>query len=160
MNRENRPLSSRSNADARAEFVIEVPSDLRVIEATVAYLAERLQTYSFQGSRVDLNFRVGLTEALANAVLYGNRSDPEKCVRVEVSLDDHRISLHVIDQGAGFDPESVPDPTLPEYLERPGGRGLFLLRQLMDEVEYNARGNAVRLVLRREPPGRGLSPGD
>jgi serine/threonine-protein kinase RsbW len=151
--------SARGSDDAvdRTEFVLELPSELGVIEAAVSYLAKRLQEYAFCGSRLDLNFRVGLTEALANAVLYGNQSDPSKCVRVEVSLDEQRIALEVIDQGTGFDPESVPDPTLPEHLEKPGGRGLFLLRELMDEVEYNSRGNAVRLVLMRERPRRSSS---
>jgi serine/threonine-protein kinase RsbW len=131
----------------RSEFVVELPSDLGLIEAAVAYLVDRCRAYDFGGSRLNLNFRVGLTEALANAVLYGNGSDPRKSVRVEVSLDPSRVDLWVVDQGGGFDPETVPDPTLPDNLERAGGRGLFLIRQLMDEVEFNDRGNAIRLVL-------------
>jgi serine/threonine-protein kinase RsbW len=137
------------------EFVLELPSDLRVIEAAVTYLVNRLRAFAFAGSRLNLNFRVGVTEALANAVLYGNRSDPRKSVRVEVSLDSVRVVLRVVDQGGGFDPAHVPDPTLPDNLHRSGGRGLFLIRQLMDEVEYNERGNAVRLVLWRERAATG-----
>lgn len=159
MSRERRSSTSRSATAERAEFVLELPSDPRVIGAAVGYLADRLEAYSYGGSRLDLNFRVGLTEALANAVLYGNACDPGKSVRVEVSLDDQRVSLRVVDQGQGFDPESIPDPTLPQNIERPGGRGLFLLRELMDEVEFNHRGNAVRLVLMREPPRRRRSGG-
>ena len=140
--------------DEAAEFVLELPSDLRVIEAAVTYLVGRCRAYAFAGSRLNLNFRVGVTEALANAVLYGNRRDPSKSVRVEVRLDSRRVVLHVVDEGPGFDPGRVPDPTLPDNLDRPGGRGLFLIRELMDEVEYNDRGNAVRLVLLRDPPKR------
>ena len=136
------------------EFVLELPSDLRVIEAAVTYLVNRLRTFSFRGSRLNLNFRVGVTEALANAVLYGNKEDPTRTVRVEVSIDNTRVELCVVDQGSGFDPSAVPDPTEPDNLERTGGRGLFLIRKLMDEVEYNERGNAVRLLLRRDPPKR------
>jgi serine/threonine-protein kinase RsbW len=135
----------------RAEFVLELPSDLRTIEAAVAHLVSRCRAYAFGGSRLNLNFRVGITEALANAVLYGNRADPRKTVRVEVSLDREKVEVCVMDEGEGFDPDAVPDPTLPDNLERPGGRGLFLIRELMDEVQYNERGNEVRLVLRREP---------
>ena len=131
----------------RSEFVVELPSDLGLIEAAVAYLVDRCRAYDFGGSRLNLNFRVGLTEALANAVLYGNGSDPRKSVRVEVSLGPGHVDLWVVDQGGGFDPDAVPDPTLPDNLERAGGRGLFLIRQLMDEVEFNDRGNAIRLVL-------------
>lgn len=147
MDRLTRP-GVREDPD-RSEFVLELPSDLRVIEAAVTYLVDRCRAYDYSGSRLDLNFRVGLTEALANAVLYGNRCDPRKSVRIDVCLGRSRVILEVADEGRGFDPESVPDPTLPSNLQEPGGRGLFLLRELMDEVEFNARGNAVRLTLFR-----------
>jgi serine/threonine-protein kinase RsbW len=136
----------------REEFVLELPSDLRVIEQTVSYLVNRCREYNFSGSRLWLNFRVGVTEALANAILYGNRRDPEKLVRVGVILTGRSVTVEVSDQGAGFDPETVPDPTLPENIQRTGGRGIFLIRQLMDQVEYLGDGNAVRLVLHRSGP--------
>jgi serine/threonine-protein kinase RsbW len=129
------------------EFVLELPSDLRLIEAVVGYLVGRCRAVAIQGSRLDLNFRVGMTEALANAVLYGNANDPEKVVRVEVTLQPGRVEVRVIDQGTGFDPLAVPDPTTPENLLAPGGRGLFLIRHLMDEMEFNERGNVLRMVL-------------
>jgi serine/threonine-protein kinase RsbW len=132
-----------------AEFVIDLPSDLSLIEATVSYLVGRCRAFDFGGSRLDLNFRVGVTEALANAVLYGNRSDPDKTVRVEVYLSSEKVVVCVIDQGMGFDPRRVPDPTEPENIASPGGRGLFLIRNLMDELEFNERGNALRMVLVR-----------
>lgn len=141
----------------QSDFVLELPSDLRVIEAAVTYLVERCRAYDYSGSRLNLNFRVGVTEALANAVLYGNRCDPRKSVRVEVSLGPTRVELRVADEGSGFDPGIVPDPTLPANIREPGGRGLFLLRELMDEVEFNAQGNEVRLILLRNGR-RGRSP--
>jgi serine/threonine-protein kinase RsbW len=134
-----------------ARFSLELPSDLCLIEATVGYLEGRCRAYRFEGSRLDLNFRVGVTEALANAVMYGNNNDPRKTVRVEVLLDPERIVIHVADQGNGFDPQSVRDPTHPDNLHATGGRGLFLIRKLMDEIEFNERGNALRMVLRRSP---------
>lgn len=123
-----------------------------MIEAAVGYLVDRCRRHSFGGSRLTLNFRVGVTEALANAVLYGNGADPGKHVRIEVHIDSMRIACIVEDQGGGFDPGAIPDPTLPENLHRPGGRGLFLIRELMDDVEFSDSGNAVRLVLLRDPP--------
>jgi serine/threonine-protein kinase RsbW len=99
---------------------------------------------------VNLNFRVGLTEALSNAMLYGNDSDPEKRVRVEVTIKHEEVSVIVTDQGMGFDPASVPDPTLPGNISKTGGRGIFLMKALMDEVKFNERGNSVTLVLRFE----------
>jgi len=136
------------------EFVLDLPSDLRVIENVIVYLVARCQAYGFGGARLNLNFRVGVTEALANAMLYGNRRRPERRVRVEVALSTARVALRIADEGQGFDPARVPDPTAAENLSRPGGRGLFLIRKLMDAVEFNQAGNAVRLVLNREPPLR------
>jgi serine/threonine-protein kinase RsbW len=137
---------------APERFVLDLPSDLRVIEQTVSFLVTRCREYDFNGSRLLLNFRVGVTEALANAILYGNRRDPEKRVRIAVALNEDAVEVEVRDEGSGFDPRLVPDPTLPENLERPGGRGIFLLRKLMDDVQYDERGNCVRLRLNREPP--------
>ena len=130
--------------------MLELPSDPGVIENAVAYLVDRLRAYTFGGQRLNLNFRVGVAEALANAMIYGNGSDPEKRVRVEVELSSAEVALQVYDEGAGFDPAQVPDPTLPENLDGTGGRGIFLIRELMDEVRYNEPGNCVRLVLRNQ----------
>jgi serine/threonine-protein kinase RsbW len=141
---------------AGAEFALELPTDLRLIDTAVSYLVARCRDVGFDGQRLTLNFRVGIAEALANAMIYGNGRDPAKRVRVEVALSEHRVSVVVRDEGQGFDPGAVPDPTLPENLEAPGGRGIFLIRELMDEVDYTGCGNCVRLVLhnRPEPAGR------
>lgn len=130
------------------DFVLELPNDVRSIEHAVEFLLERCEHCRGTVNVPRLNFRVGLTEAIANAMLYGNRDDPEKRVRVEVSLSGRQLRARVTDQGGGFDPTTIPDPTRPENIEKPGGRGLFLMRQLLDEVSFNARGNEVTLVLR------------
>jgi serine/threonine-protein kinase RsbW len=135
-------------------FVLELPSDLRLIDSAVQYLVARCRDFSYSGSRLTLNLRVGVAEALANAMIYGNRRDTSKRVHVEVELSTERLSVVVRDQGPGFDPDTVPDPTLPENLERPGGRGIFLIRELMDEVDFNECGNCVRLTLYRDAPRR------
>jgi serine/threonine-protein kinase RsbW len=83
-------------------------------------------------------------------MLYGNAHDPSKHVRVEVTLDDGRLEARITDQGTGFDPSAIPDPTAPENLLKDGGRGVFLMRQLLDDVSYNDRGNQVTLVLTLE----------
>ena len=139
----------RESANGNA-FVLEMPSDLRLIEAAVAYLVERCREQGFAGSRLTLNFRVGVAEALANAMIYGNARDEEKRVSMEVEFSGERVAVVVRDEGVGFDPELIPDPTLPENLEAPGGRGIFLIKHLMDEVDYTGCGNCVRLVLYRE----------
>ena len=132
------------------DLVLEIPTDVRSIEHAVDYVLRRCRTCETYEKRLRLNFRVGLTEALTNAMLYGNEHDPSKRVRVEVTMQDGRLEARVTDQGRGFDPSTVPDPTEPENILKSGGRGLFLMRQLLDEVSYNDQGNQVTLVLRLE----------
>lgn len=132
-------------------IVLELPSDVRSIERAVDYVVLHCRDCRAQAKRLDLNFRVGLTEALANAMLYGNGHDPSKRVRVEIVLGPERLEARVTDQGEGFDPNAVPDPTAPANLTKPCGRGLFLMRELLDEVLFNERGNQVTLVLRFDP---------
>ena len=132
------------------ELILELPNDIRSIEHAVEYVTRHCTSCSEYARRLNLNFRVGLTEALSNAMLYGNTSDPEKSVRVEVEIKLEEVSVRVTDQGVGFDPTTVPDPTLPANISKSGGRGIFLMKALMDEVQFNDRGNSVTLVLRFE----------
>jgi serine/threonine-protein kinase RsbW len=137
----------------KRDLVIELPTDISSIERAVEYVLGRCPTCSKQVHRLQLNLRVGLTEALSNAMLYGNCHDPSKRVLLEIDFRFGRIEARVTDQGPGFDPNAVPDPTRPENLTRPCGRGVFLMRKLMDEVSYNDLGNQVTLVLKLEPGG-------
>ncbi|GMV05397.1 MAG: hypothetical protein AMXMBFR53_16760 [Gemmatimonadota bacterium] len=141
------------------DLVLELPSDVRSIEHAVEYVVRRCQACERHAHRLRLNFRVGLTEALSNAMLYGNAHDPSKRVRVEVRVSGDSILARITDEGRGFDPCNVPDPTCPENLMKSGGRGLFLMRQLLDEVRFNDLGNQVTLVLRLEEDVRALEGG-
>jgi serine/threonine-protein kinase RsbW len=78
-----------------------------------------------------------LREAVANAVRHGNKQDPERMVQVEYRIHDSTITICVEDEGEGFDPAEVPDPTDPENLLRPSGRGIFYMRQFMNRVEFS-----------------------
>ena len=97
------------------------------------------------------SIKLALEEALVNAIRHGNRSDPTKRVHVAYRVLPGRFEVHITDEGAGFDPAAVPDPTALENLERPGGRGLMLMRHYMTDVAFNERGNSVTLckLLRR-----------
>lgn len=90
--------------------------------------------------------RLAMEEALCNAIRHGNRMDPSKVVEVDYDIDPARAIITVTDQGEGFDPSTVPDPTTDENLEKPTGRGIMLMRAYMDEVHFNDRGNQVRMV--------------
>jgi serine/threonine-protein kinase RsbW len=133
-----------------SELVFELPSELETIEGAVAFVMERCEPcWAIQRAR-KFNFQVALCEALSNAILYGNRRDPDKRVRVEVVIQGTSVTAEITDEGSGFDPSLVPDPREPENIMRSSGRGLFLMRELVDEVRYNDRGNSVALVLRWE----------
>jgi anti-sigma regulatory factor (Ser/Thr protein kinase) len=86
-------------------------------------------------------------------MLYGNAEDPSKRVTVEVAFQGSTITARVTDEGRGFDPYQIPDPTTPTNILKAEGRGIFLMRKLLDEVYFNDRGNSVTLVL-RIPPDR------
>lgn len=89
--------------------------------------------------------KLALEEALVNAIKHGNRLDPDKHVHVQYSLNRDKFEIRIRDEGPGFDPGCVPDPTDPQYLERPCGRGLLLMRHYMNHVEYTDRGRAVHM---------------
>jgi serine/threonine-protein kinase RsbW len=88
-------------------------------------------------------------EALVNAAKYGNQIDRRKRVHLRFTVGSRDFRIQIRDEGRGFDPEAVPDPTDPVHLERPTGRGPWLIRHYMHEVRFNAKGNAVTLVRRR-----------
>jgi serine/threonine-protein kinase RsbW len=95
------------------------------------------------------DLQLALEEGLANAVKHGNQLDPAKQVKVECQLlDDCMIRVTIEDEGAGFNPEEVPDPTDFENLDKPSGRGIVLMRAFMDEVLYNDRGNQLTFCKR------------
>lgn len=131
------------------EISVRVPTDLSVVEEAVDLIARHCLASGLPPRAARFNLRVALAEALANAIIYGNRLDPDKFVDVRVVVTRSGLTLNVCDQGDGFDPDAVPDPTLPDRVERPDGRGLFIIRKLVDEVRFNERGNTICMVLRR-----------
>jgi serine/threonine-protein kinase RsbW len=90
-----------------------------------------------------------LAEAISNSILFGAGGDRGRTVRIEALVGSEQIRLEITDDGPGFDPSEVPDPTLPNGLARPIGRGLFLIRNLADQVEFNERGNTIWMTLKR-----------
>lgn len=139
------------------ELILHLPSDvLRIEDAVEQVVARCRRTLELErrASRVRMNLRVALAEALSNAMLYGNGADESKRVRVELTVTAQAIITRVTDEGPGFNYEDVPDPTTPESLLKPDGRGIFLMRKLLDEVSFNERGNSVTLLLKRDPVRR------
>jgi len=93
--------------------------------------------------------RLSLEEALTNAIRHGNGQDPQKKVKIRYRAQPEEVEIYIADEGKGFDPSLVPDPTREDKLECPSGRGIMLMRAYMDLLEYNVRGNEVHLVKQR-----------
>lgn len=91
------------------------------------------------------NMLVAVTEAVNNAIQHGNKYDPGKKVQVMYEVEVERIAFTVIDEGTGFDFYNLPDPTAPENLEKPTGRGIFLMKHLADQIIFSENGKVVEL---------------
>ena len=107
------------------------------------------------GFEADARFAIltALEEALSNAYVHGNGNDPGKSLTVEYTADADAVAIVVQDEGRGFDPGAVPDPTRPENVDIPSGRGIMLMRAYMTEVEFDPPGNRVRMVFRKGTEG-------
>ncbi len=140
-----------------ARLELEIPSEIEQIEGVVLQVIRRCEEAAFSARHLSFTVPVALTEALSNAILRGNGEDASKSVRIRVLVDAQLLVLEVEDDGTGFDLDAcTSDPTTPGNLEREDGRGLFLMRRLMDRVEqFRGSGNVVRLTLRhRSSDGR------
>ena len=91
------------------------------------------------------NILITLTEAVTNAIIHGNARDQSKMVKVELKKLKHSLAFMISDEGPGFDFDSLPDPTSPENILKIGGRGVFLMRQLSDEIHYHDNGSTVEI---------------
>jgi serine/threonine-protein kinase RsbW len=128
---------------------VRLPSELSVLEEAVDVVARHCLAEGLSARQARFHLRVALCEALANAIIYGNGLDPAKTVEVNVTVTEPAFTIEVVDEGGGCDGSCLLAPALPDDLEAAGGRGLFLIRQLVDEVSFNDRGNAICMVLRR-----------
>jgi serine/threonine-protein kinase RsbW len=93
---------------------------------------------------------LALEEAFANAVKHGNKMEQSKAVKVDYSIEPDKIEICMTDEGDGFDPEVIPDPRYGDNLYKPAGRGMLLMRSFMDVLEYNKKGNSLRMIRYRE----------
>jgi serine/threonine-protein kinase RsbW len=126
-----------------------IRSHLREVHDLTARLLGEAEEHGFNdGALKDL--RVAIDEAIANAVIHGNANKPRKQIKVRCYLHDHgTLEIRVKDEGPGFDANRIPDPTRHENLLSTHGRGIFLIRQYMDRVTFNRRGNEIRMWKRR-----------
>lgn len=125
-------------------FRIEIPSlseNIRMIESFIDNAKEKFHL----NDDIYGNIMIAVTEAVNNAIKHGNNNESSKNVALVLSLEDGLIKFKVEDEGNGFDFHNLPDPTAPENIEKPGGRGIFLMKHLSDEVDFKEKGKVVEL---------------
>jgi len=127
----------------------ELPSDLSLMNGVLQYLLERVSKLGIVTPERS-NLFIALDEAFVNAVKHGNKNDPSKLLRVTAELSPREACFTVEDEGEGFNVQEIPDPCDPANLFKTSGRGVLLIYNIMDEVEYNAQGNRVKMVKRPE----------
>ena len=141
--------SAFSHVHEKIEF--ELPSDLALMNGVLEYLQERVAKLGLIRPERS-NLFVALDEAFVNAVKHANKNDLTKLVKITAELSPKEAAFTVEDEGEGFNIQEIPNPCDPENLFRTSGRGVLLIYNIMDEVEYNAQGNRVKMVKRPEAP--------
>ena len=92
------------------------------------------------------NVQLALEEAVTNAIMHGNRADPQKKVYVQCSVGNNEVSVGIRDEGRGFNPDTLPDPRQPNNILTPTGRGILLIRHFMNRVEFLPEGNGLTMI--------------
>lgn len=92
------------------------------------------------------NVLISTIEAVTNAIIHGNDNNPDKIVKINVEKADNTLNVTVADEGPGFNVDIVPDPTKPDYIEQPNGRGIFLMKNLTDDLKFDKNGAVVTLI--------------
>ncbi|MBX0291866.1 ATP-binding protein [Hymenobacter sp. HSC-4F20] len=124
---------------------IQIPSLVENIRVVESFIDNSKDTFHIEDD-IYGNIMVAVTEAVNNAIRHGNKFDKDKNVFLSLFVDQDRVKFEIEDEGTGFDYTNLIDPTAPENLENPGGRGIFLIRHLADDVEFTKDGRNVQLT--------------
>ncbi|MCT4602734.1 MAG: ATP-binding protein [Marinifilum sp.] len=131
----------------KSDNLLVFPSELENISRVERLIDDISSSYNLS-SEIYGKISVAIIEAVNNAILHGNRLDTSKNVKVEFNIDEEAIQFIIEDEGTGFDFENIPDPTLPENLEKTHGRGVFLMNHLADDIEFCENGALVDMKFR------------
>ena len=128
---------------------VKIPSTWEAVQQAGQAVLQEVAEANYDESTT-FAIRQALEEGLINAVKHGNQMDESKFVYLDYEITDDCVEMILSDEGPGFNPCGVPDPTADENLEKPSGRGIMLMRSFMDVIEYLEDGKKVRMVKRRE----------
>ncbi|MEZ6094712.1 MAG: ATP-binding protein [Pirellulaceae bacterium] len=135
------------NTDWISNLERSIPSDTKVACQLIREFVAQMQDAGWNEASI-FAVHMALEESIMNAIKHGNESDPEKFVQIEARFSVDRFEAEIVDEGLGFEPSEVADPTLDENLELTSGRGVMLIREFMDEVEYLDGGRRIRMTKR------------
>lgn len=130
---------------------VTVPNDLHCVKAPEAEIMRTLKRCGYERDTI-FAIKLAFEEAVTNAVKHGNANDPDKQVHLRYYIDADRAVLMIRDEGEGFRPDNVPDPTADENLERPSGRGIMLMSAYMTKLRFNRAGNEVWMLKENSSP--------
>ena len=119
-----------------------LPENIRIVESFIDNARDKFSL----NDDIYGNIMIAVTESVNNAILHGNAKDKNKNVSLTAIFNSDSLVFTVTDEGNGFDYNDLPDPTAPENLDKPSGRGIFLMKQLCDEVAFQEDGRSVRLT--------------
>jgi serine/threonine-protein kinase RsbW len=123
---------------------ISIPSlmeNIKIIESFIDNAKDKFEI----NDDIYGNIVISVTECVSNAIIHGNKEDAKKSVHLELILEDDKIKFTISDEGTGFNLDELKDPTAPENLEKTGGRGIFLIKNLADEVVFENEGRTTVL---------------
>lgn len=124
---------------------IKIPSLLENIRIVESFIDNAKEKFNLNDD-VYGNIMVAVTESVNNAIIHGNQKDKDKEVELRLDIGKDNLKFTIKDQGKGFDPNTLPDPTSPENILNPGGRGVFLINHLADEVDYLDNGRIIQMT--------------
>ena len=134
-----------------ARCSVVVKSTLSALDGLYKQILSKLKEHQFSEDDI-FAVHLAFEEGFINAVKHGNKMDPDKTVTIDYTVDHEKVEISIRDEGAGFNPQSVPDPRVGENLYRPEGRGLLLMNAYMHVFEYNEQGNGVHMIRYKNRP--------
>jgi serine/threonine-protein kinase RsbW len=123
---------------------LKISSDTQNIRLVERVIDDVCEQYKVHEDRYG-NILIAVTEAVNNAITHGNHNNPDKSVTIAYSIDPNSITFSISDEGSGFDYKNLPDPTAPENLDKVNGRGIFLMKNLSDNIQFDENGKQVQL---------------
>jgi serine/threonine-protein kinase RsbW len=146
----NGPNGAGGSLNGESHFEFVIPSDYPPSRDVQDAILKDIHRRGYNSHAI-FAIKLALEEAMMNAIKHGNRLDPKKKVHIEATVSTSQTEIVIEDEGPGFTRRGIPDPTLPENLEKCSGRGIHLIEAYMNQVEWTRGGRRLRMIKRNEP---------